>query len=170
MGDTMADTTPRADLHPPHQHADGWPSTAEEQRNLATMERFRVLYNGDDMERFVRESYAPTFHVLNLDGSSWSASGANRHNLLDDTDAFIRAEVFIKDKAPGRRMMYRRVIASGNVVTVEASTVDDAQEGWELSWCGIYTFDGDGRIVSDHSYLNRHDWPGISDLVGQRRS
>jgi hypothetical protein len=164
------DTTLRADLHPLHQHTDGRSLTAEEQRNLATMERFRELYNGDDMGRFVRESYAPTFHVLNLDGSSWSVSGANRQNLLDDTDAFIRAEVFIKEKAPGRRMAYRRVIASGNVVTVEASIVDDAREGWELSWCGIYTFDGEGRIVSDHSYLNRHDWPGISELVGQRGS
>jgi len=164
----MADTTPRADLHPPHEHSDGRPLTDEEQRNLAAMERFRELYNGDDMERFVRESYAPTFHVLNLDGSSWSASGANRQNLLDNSDVFIRAEVFIQNKAPGRRMRYRRVIASGNVVTVEASIVDDSRQGWELSWCGIYTFDGDGRIVSDHTYLNRRDWPGISELVGER--
>jgi hypothetical protein len=166
----MADTTPRADLHPPHQHADGRSMTDEEQRNLEAMERFRDLYNGNDMERFVRESYAPTFHVLNLDGSSWSASGANRQNLLDDTALFIRAEVFIKDKAPGRRMTYRRLIASGNVVTVEASIVDDSREGWELSWCGIYTFDGEGRIVSDHTYLNRRDWPGISELLGPRHS
>src|SRR6185436_4918079 len=127
-GDTMADTTPRADLHPPHQHSDGRPLTPEEERNLAAMERFRELYNGDDMERFVRESYAPTFHVLNLDGSSWSTSGANRQNLLDDTNVFIGAEVFIKDKAPGRRMVYRRVIAAGNIVTLEASIVDDSRE------------------------------------------
>jgi len=166
----MADPTPRADLHPPHQHADGRPLTAEEQRNLATMDRFRGLYNGDDMERFVRESYAPTFHVLNLDGSSWSATRANRQNLLADAATFIRAEVFIKDKAPGRRMTYRRLIASGNIVTVEASIVDDSRESWELSWCGIYTFDADGRIVSDHTYLNRHDWPGISELLGERGS
>ena len=122
------------------------------------------------MERFVRESYAPTFHVLNLDGSSWSATRANRQNLLADAATFIRAEVFIKDKAPGRRMTYRRLIPSGNIVTVEASIVDDSRESWELSWCGIYTFDADGRIVSDHTYLNRHDWPGISELLGERGS
>jgi len=63
-------------------------------------------------------------------------------------------------------MLYRRLIASGNIITVEASIVDDAREGWELSWCGIYTFDGEGRIISDHTYLNRHDWPGISELLG----
>ena len=90
-----------------------------------------------------------------------------RQNLLQDPDTFIRAEVFIKTKAPERRMVYRRVIPSGNVVTLEASIVDASRPGWELSWCGIYTFDDQGRIISDHSYLNRNDWPGISELLGK---
>ena len=162
----MSDATARPELDPPHRHEDGRALSVEEQRNVAAMERFRDLYNGEDMERFVREAYAPTFHVLNLDGSSWTAGGANRQNLLRDQELFIRAEVFIKSKAPGRRMEYRRVIPSGNIVTLEASIVDEAQPGWELSWCGIYTFDAEGRIISDHSYLNRHDWPGISELLG----
>jgi hypothetical protein len=159
-----------AELNPSHQHADSRSLTAEEQRNVAAMERFRDLYNGDDMERFVREAYAPEFHVLNLDGSSWTAGGANRQNLLQDPETFIRAEVFIKATAPGRRMEYRRVIPAGNVVTLEASIVDDGRPGWELSWCGIYTFDAEGRIISDHSYLNRNDWPGIGDLLAKRAS
>jgi hypothetical protein len=163
----MADVTPRVDLHPPHQHVDGRSLTDEEQRNVAAMERFRELYNGEDMERFVVEAYAASFHVLNLDGSSWTASRANRQNLLNDRDTFIRAEAFIKAKAPERRMVYRRLVPSGNVVTLEASIVDQSRPGWELSWCGIYTFDGEGRIVSDHSYLNRRDWPGISELLGE---
>ena len=161
----MADLRSADDFNPPHEHADGRPPTSEEQRNVAAMERFRELYNGEDMERFVREAYAPSFHVLNLDGSSWTAGSPNRQNVLADADLFIRAEVFIKAKAPGRRMVYRRVIPSGNVVTLEASIVDEARPGWELSWCGIYTFDGESRIISDHSYLNRHDWPGISELL-----
>lgn len=158
-----------ADLNPSHQHADGRALTDEEQRNMAAMERFRELYNGEDMERFVREAYAPDFHVLNLDGSSWTAGAPNRQNLLDDADAFIRAEVFIKAAAPGRRMELRRVIPAGNVVTLEASVVDDARPGWELSWCGVYTFDDRGRITSDHTYLNRADWPGIGDLLAKTK-
>lgn len=161
----MADLTSRGDLDPPHQHADGRSLTTEEQRNVEAMERFRQLYNSDDMERFVRQSYAPSFHVLNLDGSGWTAGGANRQNLVEDAETFLRAEVFIKEKAPGRRMVYRRVIPSGNVVTLEASIVDDSRPGWELSWCGVYTFDDEGLIVSDHSYINRKDWPGISELL-----
>ncbi len=163
----MAEHSDGMDLNPAHTHADGRSMSDEERRNVAAMERFRELYNGEDMERFVREAYAPSFHVLNLDGSGWTAGGANPQNLLVDTDAFIRAEVIIKAKAPGRRMVFRRVIPSGNVVTVEASIVDDARSGWELSWCGIYTFDGDGRIVSDHTYLNRMDWPGLGELLGR---
>jgi hypothetical protein len=155
-----------ADLNPPHQHADGRSLTAEEQRNVAAMERFRDLYNGEDMGRFVHEAYAPGFHVLNLDGASWTAGRPNRQNLLDDPDLFVRAETFIKTAAPGRRMAYRRVVPAGNVVTLEATIVDDARPGWELSWCGIYTFDGEGRIISDHTYLNRNDWPGIAELLG----
>jgi hypothetical protein len=166
----MAELPPHGDLHPPHHHLDGRSLTDEEQRNVAAMDRFRELYNGEDMERFVIEAYAASFNVLNLDGSAWTASRANRHNLLTDAEAFIRAETFIKAKAPGRRMVYRRLIPSGNVVTLEASIVDDSRPGWELSWCGIYTFDGVGRIISDHSYLNRRDWPGISELLGEAPS
>jgi hypothetical protein len=164
------DPTAQTDLHPPHRHVDGRPLTEEEERNVAAMERFRELYNGEDMARFVGEAYAASFHVLNLDGSSWTASGANRQNLLNDPRTFVRAEEFIKDKAPGRRMVYRRLIPSGNIVTLEASIVDESRPGWELSWCGIYTFDGEGRITSDHTYLNRGDWPGITELLGGPRS
>jgi hypothetical protein len=163
----MAEGTPQADLHPAQRHADGRSLTEEEQRNLAAMHRFRELYNGEEMERFVREAYAESFHVLNLDGSSWTAGQANRRNLMDDPGTFIHAEAFIQAKAPGRRMEFRRLIASGNVVTLEASIVDDSRPVWELSWCGIYTFDSVGRIVSDHTYLNRRDWPGISELLGE---
>lgn len=163
----MADETTAGHLHPRHQHADGRSLTDEERRNVEAMERFRQLYNGEDMERFVREAYATGFHVLNLDGSAWTAGGADAQNLLEDTEAFIRAEAIIRAKSPGRRMVFRRMIPSGNVVTVEASIVDDGRPGWELSWCGIYTFDPSGRIVSDHSYLNRMDWPGLGDLLSR---
>ena len=163
----MADETTTGDLHPPQRHADGRALTDQERRNMDAMERFRELYNGEDMERFVREAYAAAFHVLNLDGSGWTAGGAYAQNLLIHAEPFIRAETIIKAKAPGRRMAYRRLIPAGNVVTVEASIVDDSRPGWELSWCGIYTFDNEGRIVSDHTYLNRMDWPGLGELLSK---
>lgn len=164
----MAESTASPDLHPAPRHADGRALSAEEERNVAAMERFRALYNGEDMARFVREAYAESFHVLNLDGSGWTATRPSRENLLMDAELFIRAEAFITSVCPTRRMLFRRVIPAGNVVTVEASIVDEARPGWELSWCGVYSFDGEGRIVSDHSYLNRADWPGIREMLGDR--
>lgn len=140
----MADEPSGIDLHPAHGHADGRPLTDEDRRNVAAIERFRELHNGDDMEQLVREAYAPSFHVLNLDGAGWTAGAAGPQNLLVDVDAFIRAEEIINTKAPGRRMVFRRVVPAGNVVTVEASIVDGSRPGWELSWCGVYTFDGEG--------------------------
>jgi hypothetical protein len=149
------------------RYADRRQLTHTEQRNVAQLERWRDLFNGDDMERFVRDAYAPTFRVVNLDGSSWTGNATHRENILDDAEMFIRAETFIKQAAPGRRIRFNRVIPAGDVITLEASLLDDARPGWELSWCGVYTFDADGLIVSDHSYLNRRDWPGISELLGR---
>ncbi len=139
--------------------------TPTEQRNVAKLERWRDLFNGDDMERFVREAYAPAFQVVNLDGSSWTAGATHGENILADADRFIAAEKWIKQAAPGRRIRFNRVIPAGDVITLEASLLDDDRPGWELSWCGVYTFDAEGRITSDHSYLNRQDWPGIGDLL-----
>lgn len=146
-------------------HADRRAHTEQEQRNLAMLERWRDLYNGEDMEAFVLQAYAPRFRVVNLDGASWTGNATHRQNILDDPGVFIRAEEFIKRHAPGRRIRFNRVVPAGNVVTLEASLLDEDRPGWELSWCGVYTFDDDGRIVSDHTYLNRNDWPGIAELL-----
>jgi hypothetical protein len=147
-------------------YADTRQYTAEEQRNLAAFDRWLELFNGDDPEAFVREAYAPEFTLVNLDGSSWTGNSTHGQNILRDAGLFVRAETFIKKQAPGRKIRFNRVIPAGNVITLEASLIDEARPGWELSWCGVYTFDNEGRVVSDHSYLNHRDWPGIGDLVG----
>ncbi len=142
--------------------------TDDERRNIARLERWRDLFNGDDMERFVREAYASRFRVVNFDGAAWTGNSTHRENIIAEPDLFVRAERFIKAFAPGRRIRFNRVTPAGNVITLEASLLDDDRPGWELSWCGVYTFDADGRIVSDHTYLNRNDWPGIQELLGRR--
>lgn len=141
--------------------------TEREQRNTARLERWRDLFNSGDLERFVDEAYAPTFQVLNLDGSSWTGSSSHGENVLEDRDRFLAAERWIRQAAPGRRIQFNRVVPAGDVVTLEASLIDADRPGWELAWCGVYTFDEEGRIVSDHSYLNRSDWPGISELLNR---
>lgn len=142
--------------------------TETERRNVAKLERWRDLFNGDDMERFVREAYADGFQVVNMDGAAWTARSTHGENILEDAGRFIAAERWILDAAPGRRIQFDRVIPAGDVITLEASLIDEDRPGWELSWCGVYTFDAEGRITSDHTYLNRSDWPGIGDLLRDR--
>ena len=145
---------------------DGAALNPVEQRNVARLERWRDLFNGDDMELFVREAYAPTFRVVNLDGTSWTANSNHRENILENAEVFIGAETAIKRAAPGRHIRFNRVIPAGDVITLEASLLDHDRPDWELSWCGIYTFDNTGLIISDHTYLNHRDWPGITELLG----
>ena len=40
--------------------------------------------------------------------------------------------------------------------------------GLGVVWWGLHL--REGRIISDHSYLNRRDWPGISELLGESPS
>jgi len=117
------------------------------------------------MELFVREAYAPTFRVVNLDGTSWTANSNHRENILENTKVFIGAETAIKRAAPGRHIRFNRTIRARDVITLEASLLDSDRPDWELSWCGIYTFDTNGLILSDHSYLSQRDWPGIAELL-----
>jgi hypothetical protein len=115
------------------------------------------------MEAFARRCYDPEFALVNYDGSEWTGDGATSDNRLIGYDALVAAERFVKRHAPRRRLRFNRLIAARDVVTVEASLLDDDRPGWELCWCGIYTF-RDGLIVSDHSYINRRDWPGVQQM------
>lgn len=140
--------------------------TAEERRNLVATDRWLELYNGDDMEAFVREAYRPELRVWNFDGVDWRATTAHRHNKIDDIETFIKAEKWVLRSAPGRKARFDRRIPAGNVVVVEATLLDTARPGWELAWCAIWTY-VDGQIANDHSYLNHRDWPGVVDMLGR---
>ena len=136
--------------------------TAEEQANLATMRRWNELYDGDDMAAFVHETYHPDMTVTLLDGTTFAGTAVS----LDSHQAFIDVETLIKNECPGRRVVIEREIAAGNTVIIEAVLVDDARPGFRLAWCGFYTFK-DGLIISDHSYLNHREWPGLLKALGQ---
>lgn len=137
--------------------------TDEEQANLAAMRRWNELYDGDDMEAFVRECYSPDYKLTLVDGTVFDASDVT---LGDDVQAFIDVETLIKSECPGRRIVIERAIPAGNTVTLECALADDARPDFRLGWCGIYTL-RDGLVVSDHSYLNHRDWPGLLKALGQ---
>jgi len=121
----------------------------EETRNLEAVRRWVELYN-DDVHRMVDESYAETFEV-DVCGQF----------VMRRRETFHRAEQAVLEAAPRRRARVERMIACGDTVVVEASLVDPDQEPqWQLPWCAVLRL-RDGKIVSDHTYLDSARWPGF---------
>lgn len=138
--------------------------SAEEEANLATVHRWVALYNGDDMREFVTSTYHPDMKVTLLDGTALNGLEFS----VKARERLISAEEAILSECPGRRLEIERAIPAGNAVTVEAVLTDAARPDFRLAWCAVLTF-ADGRIISDHSYLNHHDWPAMLGLIAPGR-
>lgn len=139
--------------------------TDEEARNIKHIELWRKLYNGTDMEAFVRDSYHPDVKCTIFDGTDLDGSSID----LADADIFIDTEKRIKKSCPGRKIEILRYIPAGNVMVLEALITDEARPDFRLAWCAILTFK-DGKIVSDHSYLNHRHWPGLVQVLEENES
>lgn len=137
--------------------------TDEERTNLEAMQRWNDLYDGDDMEAFVKDCYSPGYALTLVDGTDFNGAEAT---LAGDVQAFIDVEKLIKSECPGRRIEVHKAIASGDTVVLEAALVDDARPDFRLGWIGVYVL-RDGLIVSDNSYLNHRHWPGLLKALGQ---
>jgi len=131
----------------------------EEKANLKVVDLLVDLFNAGDIEGFVRRTYHPDYRMLVLDGTEWNGRRADGFNIFQGYEPFIAMETFIRDAKPTRRFQLNRAIAAGNVVVVQMSLIDAQDADYELPWCSVYTFQ-DGMIISDHAYLNHHDWPG----------
>jgi ketosteroid isomerase-like protein len=122
---------------------------SEEERNLEAVGRWAELYN-DDVHRMVDESYAESFEV-----------DVRGQFVMHRRETFHRAEETVLAAVPRRRMRIVRAIADGDTVVVEAVLVDpDKGEDWQPPWCAVLRF-RDGKIVSDHTYLDAARWPGF---------
>ncbi|SEG95503.1 Ketosteroid isomerase-related protein [Nonomuraea solani] len=106
-----------------------------------------------DVRRMVDECYADDFIV--------TVPGFLR---IDDREHFHKVEQAVLEAAPDRRGHIVNTIRTGDQVIVEAlltGTDPDTGTPWETPWCAILTFDGDGRITRDNTYLNPAEWPGV---------
>jgi SDR family mycofactocin-dependent oxidoreductase len=142
--------------------------TEEERTNVATVERLVKYFNEGDIENFVRTTYHPDYRMVVLDGVAWNGHAEDDANVFADIDEFIAMEAMIHDVVPRRRFEINRIIPAGNVVTFQASLVDDARPGGELPWCSVYTFK-DGLIIADSAYLNHYEWPGTAEAMEESR-
>jgi ketosteroid isomerase-like protein len=128
----------------------------EEERNLRAVETWARLYN-DEPHRMVDESYAEEFEVHVMG-----------QMVMRKRDTFHRAEQGVLDVAPRRRARIERTIAAGDTVVVEAVLIDpDRGEDWQTPWCAVLRF-RDGKIVSDHTYLDAAKWPGFRAPASKR--
>jgi ketosteroid isomerase-like protein len=122
---------------------------SEEERNLEAVKRWAELYN-DDVHRMVDESYGEPFEV-----------DVRGQFVMHRRETFHRAEAAVLAAAPRRRTRVERMCAAGDTVVVEALLFDpDQGEDWQTPWCAVLRL-RDGRIVSDHTYLDASRWPGF---------
>src|SRR5262245_24917116 len=123
--------------------------TTEEQRNLRVAAQYEELYN-TDIERFVRECYTTDCEVY--------AMGIV---TIRGHEQFVKAEQSVIRAAPKRRMRVDRTHVAGAVVTVEAVLLNpDRGPDWQLPFCAVLTC-RDGKIVTDRTYADYKDWPGL---------
>lgn len=129
------------------------PASDAQRANLALVEHWRDTYN-TDVAKMVEDCYAPDALV------EFTGASARGHTQ------FLKLETAIKTAAPGRRMRIDRICFSGDdVVVVEAVILDTARPDFFSPWAAILTI-RDGKIVSDHTYLEPNRWPGIEAAAG----
>ena len=114
--------------------------TPEEQRNLERVALWEKTYN-EDVERMIDEVYAEDCEVRNIFAG----------HVVRGREAFLALEREIEKQAPGRKVAVKRAVASGNVVALEAE--GQFPGGVTLDGCVFLTFDEQGKIVSDHTYV-----------------
>ena len=115
--------------------------TSEEQRNLEQVALWEKTYN-EDVERMVDEVYAEDCEVRNM------FTG----DVVRGREAFLALEREIEKQGPGRKVVVKRTVASGNVVALEAE--GQFPGGVTLDGCVFLTFDEKGKIVSDNTYVS----------------
>jgi ketosteroid isomerase-like protein len=123
--------------------------TEQEQRNLATAQRYVELYN-HDIERFVPDCYTADCKVYVMGLS-----------VIDNPVQFLEVERTVLRAAPKRHMRLEHAHIAGDVVTLEVTLLNpDAGADWSLPFVAVLTM-RDGKIAVDRSYADWSRWPGL---------
>jgi ketosteroid isomerase-like protein len=115
----------------------------EQQRNLELVDKWAELYNNEG-SRFVYECYAEDV-VVDCPGEL----------LIKSREVFVAIEEGICAAAPKRWLRIDRKIADGNVVVVQGTWfMPDMGDDFQTRVCSVLTFNEDGLIVNDTTYMN----------------
>lgn len=116
-----------------------------EQRNLALVDKWEELYNNEGV-KFVYECYAEDA-VVDCPGEL----------LVKDREMLAAIEGAVCDVTPNRRVRIDRKIAEGDVVVLQCTGTSYQpylEDNFEIRFCAVLTFNDDGLIVNDTSYMN----------------
>jgi hypothetical protein len=122
-----------------------------ERRNVARVLAWAEAWQvpGGSAKRMVDEVYADAPEVVSvLQGTRVSSAAAGKQ-------AWKRSELGIERKYRHRRIEFDAIYPCGDTVTIEARVDMMTREGERRSWpfAVVMTFDRDGRIVRDHTYM-----------------
>lgn len=131
--------------------------TERERRNIELTKRWERAWN-EDPDRMVDECYAPDCVVSNM------FSGHDMHGR-EELRVIERA---IKAFDGTRHMIITNMVASGDVVAVQADSIFGSYRGKGVAFL---TFNDDGLIVSDHTYAadpSGASAPGSEGFAGRK--
>ena len=125
--------------------------SAEEERCVAGLEAWARAYEmpGGSAERMVNQVYADLPEVVSvLTGTVVARRGI-------DKSAWRRAEEAMEALYRERRVVFTAVHPRGNTIAVEALIEQVLHDGSTRGWpfAVFLTFDVEGRIVTDHTYM-----------------
>jgi ketosteroid isomerase-like protein len=121
-----------------------------QETNLKAVEQWIDNYN-NDTDRMATESYAPDY-VAQAMGLA----------TIEGVDNLKKLEDVVTAAAPDRVGKIVKAHSAGDTVIVEATLTYTNSEGEKIEtpWCAVLSF-RDGKIISDHTYLDKTLWPGL---------
>lgn len=123
------------------------------ERNLQLADKWAELYNNEG-SKFVSECYVEDVTV--------DCPGAL---LIHGREAFTAIEDAVCAAAPKRWFRIDRKIADGDVVMVQGTLFDPDQGDFETRFCAVLTFNDDGLVINDTTYLDVARWPMPADIA-----
>ncbi len=122
-----------------------------ERRNVECVKAWAAAWRlpGGSAARLVDEVYAPAPEVVAvLQGKRVAVAGSSKQ-------AWKEMERRIEQDYASREVIFDGIYPCGDTVAVEARVSMQSQEGEHRSWpfAVFFTFDRDGRIVRDHTYM-----------------
>lgn len=139
-----------------------------ERRNVERVKAWAAAWRlpGGSAARLVDDVYAPAPDVVAvLQGKQVAVAG-------DDKSAWKTMERRIEEDYASRDVHFDAIYPSGDTVAVEARVSMISKEGEHRSWpfAVFFTFDADGSIVRDHTYMLDTPHRGLLDETAARVS